>query len=125
MEFVTAAILSGLIYDLVKYGVKVTANLVKDKTTEHQKQWTADEPTTEKIVSRINELGYTEGESQDDYCQRLSNDGVLTQLLPAVNQPTVSQEIQNLQGVGQVSGDMVNPVFNFTAQGEHPKPKKS
>ena len=121
MELVTAAILSGLIYDLVKYGVKVTTNLVKNKTSEHQKQWTADEPTTAKIVNRINELGYAQGESQFDYCQRLSNDGVLTQLLPTGNQNIVTQEIQNLQGVGQVSGDMINPTFNFAAQGVDPK----
>ena len=121
MEFMTAAILSGLIYDLVKSGVKVTANLIKGKTAEHQKQWTANEPTTEKIVNRINELGYTGGESQAEYCQRLSNDGVLIQLLPTDNQTNVSQHIENLQGIGQVTGDINNPVFNFGTQGDTSK----
>ena len=124
MELVSASILSGLIYDVVRSDAQVTANLVKDKATAHQKQWIADEYTTGKIVSRLNELGYTEGESQAAYCQRLSNDGVLTCLLATSNQLIVPQDIQNLQGVGQVSGDMVNPVFNFTIQGEPPKPEK-
>jgi hypothetical protein len=121
MEFVTAAILSGLIYDIVKKGVKVTTRLVIDKTAEHQKQWPADEASTEKIVNRINELGYIEGESQAKYCQRLGNDRTLTQLLSPVNQITITQNIENLQGVGQVTGDMVNPVFNFNSQGAAPK----
>lgn len=121
MEFVTTAILSGLIYDIVKRGVKVTTKLVINKTAEHQNQWPADEATTEKVVNRINELGYIEGETQTEYCQRLGNDRPLTQLFSSVNQTSITQNIDNLQGVGQVKGDMVNPVFNFNSQGSVPK----
>lgn len=115
----TAERLSGLTYHAVKQGIKITPDLVKEKARESQKDWTADGPTTEKIINRINDLGYHEGESQAAYCQRLSNDNELNQLLSPAQQTTVSQNIKNLQGVGQVKGDIVNPVFNFGAQSDN------
>ena len=124
MEFVTGSILGGMLYGIVKGKMKITEGDLKEKARGTLKEWLTDGPSAEKIVSRINELGYHDGESRGEYCQRLNNDSALNQLLSPVNQTTITQNIDNLQGVGQVSGDMVNPIFNFVTQGESPKLQK-
>ncbi|MFT4927302.1 MAG: hypothetical protein ACI8WB_003408 [Phenylobacterium sp.] len=123
MEFVTGAILGGMLYDLVKFGVKVSHKVIQEKAKDEQKSWPADEPTTEKIVDRINTLGYHDGENKEQYCQRLADDAELNQLLSTTHQSVVSQDINNLQGIGQNSGTINNPTFNFGAQGNTPAKK--
>lgn len=123
LDFVTGAVLGGMLYDSVKLSVQVSAEMVKEKAKDSLKMWLADEPTTEKIANRINVLGYNESESKEEYCHRLGKDNELTQLLTQFNQPTISQNIDTVYGIGQNSGTIINPIINIDTQGD--KPKKS
>ena len=121
---ISAALVGGFSYDLVKTGLKLSVQNIMDLTREKAIDWLYDEEATEKIAHRINELGCN-NESQEQYKQRLDSDVVLNELLKQLSQSVPSQNIikGDVQGVGIINGDMNNPVFNFTAQGS--KEKKS
>jgi hypothetical protein len=35
MDFISAAVLGGILYDLVKFGVDITANVIKEKAKDN------------------------------------------------------------------------------------------
>ena len=121
---ISAALVGGFSYDLVKTGLKLSVQNIMDLTREKAIDWLYDEEATEKIAHRINELGCN-NESQEQYKQRLDSDVVLNELLKQLSQSVPSQNIikGDVQGVGIINGNMNNQVFNFTAQGS--KEKKS
>ncbi|MFT4929753.1 MAG: hypothetical protein ACI8WB_005888, partial [Phenylobacterium sp.] len=94
MDFVTGSQLGDMLYDLVRFGVTVTAEMVQEKAKDELKSWPTNDHTTEQIVERMNQLGYFEGESKANYKQRLDKDNELIQLLQKA--PLKSQNKQPL-----------------------------
>ena len=52
MDFLTATILSGIVYDTLKCGVMLSADNLKNKLTD----WLIDQPTLLSIESGLNNL---------------------------------------------------------------------
>ena len=82
---ISAALVGGFSYDLVKTGLKLSVQNIMDLTREKAIDWLYDEEATEKIARRINELGCN-NESQEQYKQRLDSDVVLNELLKQLSQ---------------------------------------
>jgi tetratricopeptide (TPR) repeat protein/predicted ATPase len=104
MDFINGAILGGMLYDLVKYGVNITANVIIEKAKDIAFQWPNDEPTTAQIANDINALGYLDGESLHEYCQRLDDNSEISQRLKQIKQISIEQN----------SGIINQPIFNFS-----------
>jgi hypothetical protein len=91
MDFVTGAMLGGMLYDVVKAKTQVTADVIKNTAKAKMKSWLFDDQTTEKIVNHVNVLGYIENESESDYNNRLKADSILSLLLATPTQQTNQQ----------------------------------
>lgn len=94
---ISSSVIGGCAWDFVKYGLTVSGMQLRDIAKEKLTEWTFDDQATEKIAKRINENGYVENESKEQYCQRLSHDVVLNTMLEQFSKPStqVSQLAQN------------------------------
>ncbi|MCU8039471.1 hypothetical protein L5M37_13440 [Shewanella sp. SM69] len=91
MEYLTAAILSGLIYDGVKNGATIGYELLKSKL----QGWIVDENQINRIVEQLKEAGVNEDLAPHAIERRISEHQPLTDLLKQipifVNSPHISQ----------------------------------
>ncbi|NQZ10097.1 MAG: hypothetical protein HRT35_23350 [Algicola sp.] len=105
-SLMTAGVVGNLAYDLLKNGLKFSAELLREQAKAKTIEWLYDDEATEKIANRVNELTFAPSETPDQYCQRLDEDVVLKQLLkqfaPA-NQ--VIQTINNSDRTRMAGGD--------------------
>ena len=89
---ISAALVGGFSYDLVKNGLQLSVANIIDLTQEKTIDWLYNEEATEKIADRINKLGYN-NESLKQYEQRLDSDVVLNELLKQLSQGEASVAI--------------------------------
>ena len=123
---ISAALVGGFSYDLVKTGLKLSVQNIMDLTREKAIDWLYDEEATEKIAGRINELGCN-NESQEQYKQRLDSDVVLNELLKQLSQGEASVAITvNESENTRVAGRDYKETHNHTHHhSPETKPKKS
>ena len=123
---ISAALVGGFSYDLVKNGLQLSVANIMDLTREKAIDWIYDEEATEKIAGRINELVYN-NESQEQYEQRLDSDVVLNELLKQLSQKAapVAIIVDNSENT-RVAGRDYNEHNNHTHHhNPETKPKKS
>lgn len=111
---VSSSIIGGCAWDFVKYGLTISGGQLKDKAKEKLIEWTFDDQATERIANRINENSYLENESEEQYCQRLSQDAVLNAMLEQFSNPStqVNQSAHNSPNSVLVGGGVENLTIN-------------
>ncbi|MBN7769188.1 hypothetical protein KUV44_01845 [Marinobacter daepoensis] len=90
VEFISAAVLSGVIYDICKTQARVTGSAIKKRL----KAWIVDDVTAEKIADEVNRLGVNQDQSEAAIERQISHSEKLTQLLKEVkpsNSTTINQ----------------------------------
>lgn len=102
-EFLTATILSGVVYDTVKTSAKLTLDNFKAQV----KGWLMDEVTAQKVVDEINQIPNLEDYSEKVLTKKLEQNEQLVELLKTIKvDQSVKQVIQNHSGSGDnVAGD--------------------
>ena len=111
---ISAAVVGGFSYDLVKNGLQLSVANIMDLTREKTIDWLYNEEATEKIARRINELGCN-NESQEQYKQRLDSDVVLNELLKQLSQGEASVAITvNESENTRVAGGDFHETHNHT-----------
>jgi hypothetical protein len=104
MEFLTTTILSGVVYDLLKHGLTITAQNLKDK----MRDWIIDNEKSEQLETHITHLGINDEMSESAIEKRFSNSAELINLLNEIK-PANSVNISQVHyGVGDnVGGDKI------------------
>jgi hypothetical protein len=97
MEFLTAAICSGIAYDMVCTGIKFTTSTIK----EQFKKWVIDDAVASVIAVELTKLELSEDHSPKDIEKQLNTSQELLALLEKI-QPS---QVINLTSYG--SGDNV------------------
>jgi uncharacterized membrane protein YheB (UPF0754 family) len=107
MDFISAAILSGIVYDTLKQGVSVTSEIIKDKL----KEWVITEEVSKAITSEIHKLELTDEMSESAIEKRINNSPELQSILSEIKRET-NIKITNQYHTG--SGDNVagNKIIN-------------
>ncbi|EKO3839026.1 GapS6a family protein [Vibrio hyugaensis] len=106
MEYLTAAILSGLIYDGVKNGATISYELLKSKL----QGWIVDDNQLNKIVEQLQEAGVNEDLAPHAMERKINDHQQLLEMLQQI------QSTDSNSHVSQVSyiGHNVNTVGNAT-----------
>lgn len=96
MEFITAAVLSGFLYDMVKQGTALTAENLRIKL----RGWILDDITAEKMEDQLNQLEITDELSQVVIERRLNKSSAITQLLAEIKRDSATVVTQYHSGTG-------------------------
>ena len=90
MDALTLSILSSATYDLLKGGVKLTTQTLKDKL----RKWILDESTAEKIASELDKLDLDDELSEKAIQRKIENTNIptiLKSIQPATNITNITQ----------------------------------
>lgn len=104
MDFLTASILSGIVYDMVKNQVSLTSRNIQTRL----KGWIVDDSVVERITYELNTLSITDEMSEKSIEKRLSQSQELIALMKNVQTNTAVS--QNHSG----SGDNVVNKYVFS-----------
>lgn len=105
MDFLTGAILSGVIYDMIKYEINVSADNLKEKL----KDWVIDDTALSTISNEISKLELTNDLSELAIEKRVLASPEISNLIETI-QPVFhgSTTIQNHSGTGDnIAGDKI------------------
>jgi len=100
MDALTLSILSSATYDLLKGGVKLTAQALKGGL----KKWLLDENTAQEIVNELEQLDLDDGLSEKAIERKIENSNIpkiLESIQPATN---ITNITQNHSGSGDNVG---------------------
>lgn len=105
MEYLTETVLSGMVYDLIKNGVQISALNLKDKL----KRWLISDYDLEVLAKQINEISMLEDLNEAAICRKLQQNPTVQSLIVNVHQQkTVKNIKQKHKGSGDnVGGDKV------------------
>lgn len=85
MDFLTATILSGIVYDLIKQSIAITADHLKQRLND----WIIDEVTALKLASGIQQIDNLEDMSEKAIAAKLQSnpeiESLLSNIKPAHN----------------------------------------
>ena len=113
MEFLNAAILSGLIYDGVKTGVAFHYEVLKSKLQD----WLIDDSQMQKIYEHLEEVGVNEELSQNAIEKRINSSQLLLELIGQVRLRDINQIVSQTSMVGNninMSGSGTVSIGNIT-----------
>jgi len=116
ISVIQSGILSGVAYDFLKYGIPLAFDSFKGGLKKQQQEWLLDEPTTQKILTRMSEL-YQSQPSVEQYDQVIQNDIVLAELVKAISEPqnqntqTLNKSNQNTVIGGDNNGSITNHFY--------------
>ncbi len=96
MEYLTAAILSGLIYDGIKDGAKIGFKLLKSKL----QGWIADDNQINKIVEQLKEAGVDEDLAPHAIERKINEYQPLTELLQQIKASGNNSYVSQVSNVG-------------------------
>jgi len=101
MEFMTSAILSGFLYDMLKHGVSITADSVKEKL----KDWILDDSIAPAFSKELADLNLNDELSESAIEKRINQTPKLLDLLSSIKKEgSVTTIIQNHSGTGDNIG---------------------
>jgi len=86
----SAAVFSGVIYDVLKHQAKVTGQAIKTRL----KDWILDDDSAEKIANEINSMGINQDMSESAIERKIQDSERLSQLLKEIqpyNQTNINQ----------------------------------
>lgn len=105
MEYLTSAVFSGIVYDLLKTNIQISANLLKDRL----KGWLIDDNELRSLSERINSINNATEMSEKALEKQFDNDPLVKQILINTKQNNSNNTItQNHTGEGDnVAGNKV------------------
>jgi len=97
MEFLVGAVVSGIVYDMLKHSVSIQAENLKERL----KGWILDEAATKKLVAELESLDLTDELSESAIEKRINNSPKLLELISSIKKESVVINInQNHSGTG-------------------------
>ncbi|GKX60347.1 GapS6a family protein [Leminorella grimontii] len=102
MDFLTATILSGVIYDIFKYQVTITKDILAKKL----RNWLIDDITLENLTNKIKELDLNSELSEKAIEKRINTSDEIISLMKTVSANKVI--IQTHSGTGDNIGGNKN-----------------
>lgn len=96
MDFLTATILSGLIYDGFKSGATIGCGLIKSKL----QGWIVDDEQIEKIIEKLQEAGVNEDLAPHVIERKIKEHQPLIELLQEIRPLPTTTTIQQSSNIG-------------------------
>ncbi|MEL4295315.1 GapS6a family protein [Shewanella xiamenensis] len=100
MEFLSSAILSGFVYDMLKHQVSITATSIKEKL----KDWVIDEAVAPALAEEIEKLSLNDEMSEKAIERKLLESGDIQQILSSIKPNNTTVIMQNHSGIGDNVG---------------------
>jgi Na+-translocating ferredoxin:NAD+ oxidoreductase RnfG subunit len=100
MEFLSATILSGVVYDLIKHQVQVTAESLKEKLRD----WVIDEAVAPTLATEIEKLELNDEMSEKAIERQISESTDIQSILSNIVPNTTNVVIQHHSGTGDNIG---------------------
>lgn len=100
MEFLSATILSGVVYDLIKHQVQVTAESLKDKLRD----WVIDEAVAPALATELEKLELNDEMSEKAIERQISESKDIQSILSNIAPNTTNVIIQHHSGTGDNVG---------------------
>lgn len=100
MEFLSSTILSGLVYDMLKHQVSITATAIKEKL----KAWVFDEAVVPALVEEIEKLSLNDEMSEKAIERKLLESSKIQQILSSIKPNNTTIIMQNHSGTGDNIG---------------------
>jgi len=105
MEFITSAVLSGLLYDMLKHQVSLTADNIKEKL----QGWLVDDSIAKSVEIELVKLQLSDEMSESAIANKLASADELAVLLREIKSTTQTTIIQTHSGSGDnVAGDKIS-----------------
>ena len=103
MEPITTVILSGFMYDMLKYSVSLTGSNIRAKL----QGWLIDEALSEKLAHELSQLEINNGMSEAAINNQLTSSAELLNLLSEIK-PSNNTTTQTHSGTGDnIAGDKI------------------
>lgn len=100
LDLMSAAVLSGVIYDVLKYQAKVTGQALKSRL----KEWVLDDDSADEIANEINGIGINQDLSEAAIKRKIQDSDRLAQLMKEI-QPASQTNINQIHnGTGDNIG---------------------
>lgn len=116
MEYLTSAILSGLIYDGVRNGAIIGYNLLKSKL----QAWIIDDNQINEMVELLKKAGINEDLAPHAIERKIDNNQQLVDLLKEIQMPLNSTSISQSSNIGHnIVGNGVINVGGITTNKEN------
>lgn len=104
MEFLPAAVLSGLLYDMLKHQVSLTTNNIKGRL----RGWLIEDSLAERLEMELDRLKLTDEMSESALEKKLSNSEGVLQILKSITPNQADSVTQTHHGKGDnVAGDKI------------------
>lgn len=100
MEFLSATILSGVVYDLIKHQVQVTAESLKEKLRD----WVIDEAVAPALTIELEKLELNDEMSEKAIERQISESKDIQSILSNIVPNTTNVVIQQHSGTGDNIG---------------------
>lgn len=110
--FLTATILSGVVYDIVKTSTKLTLDNFKTKV----KGWLIDDTTAQKLVDEINQIDHIDDLNQTAIARNIEQNQDLMSLLKTIK---IDQSLTQVSQIHSGSGDNVAGDKHVTYKANH------
>ncbi len=81
MDFITSTIISGAVYDIIKHGLVITADTVKEKLG----RWITQDAIAAEVAEQLSTLGITDELSPVGIERRVDANPELCQLIERIN----------------------------------------
>lgn len=115
MEFLTSALLGGLVYDAVKvFGGKVTDVALERLYHKHLRA-KIDGQITAQLAEELNTIDYSQADSADDIANLIKTNKKIETLLDKINETSQSNDITIH---GDVHGDVIGSVGGDYIKGD-------
>ena len=100
MEFLSSAILSGFVYDMLKHQVSITATSIKEKL----KDWVVDEAVAPALAEEIEKLSLNDEMSEKSIERKILDSGEIQQILSSIKPNNTTVITQHHSGIGDNVG---------------------
>lgn len=123
MNFLASTMLSGVTYDLIKVGMKLTANFLKEKL----KDWILKEEDYEKLAETINTAAEIEENKKNEECWEafLDSNETINTILERAQKAENNSMVQNFSNASiQNSGIIANKIESVTINNSDDSKKK-
>lgn len=109
---ITATVLSGVVYDIIKTSAKLTLDNFKAKV----KGWLIDDTTAQKVVDGINQIEHIDELNETGIARRIEQNQDLMSLLGSIK---VDQALTQVTQMHSGSGDNVAGDKHVTYKADH------
>lgn len=100
MDFLSATVLSGVVYDLIKFQVQISADTLKEKL----KGWLINEAVAPALATELEKLKLNDEMSEKAIERKITESKDIQQILSNIMPNTTNVIIQNHSGSGDNIG---------------------